>query len=323
MTTSVSKLRIRGMAWTLNNYEEEDIDRAKNYIQDQCLYGCFSQEVGEKGTKHLQGYVYFENPRFYPVQRFRKWFNNRVHDEIAYSSPNSNKNYVSGMCPKKGMKMNPTFWENGECPTQGSRTDYAKAIADLQTMEIHEVINDQPHLLPMINALTRYRQQYRKSTHRDVRVVCLIGKTRTNKSRSAWEAYPDLYSKPTGQYWGTYDGQETVLLDDFSGDIPITELLKILDRYPLDLPIKGSHTPAFYKNVIITSNLTPEQWYPYAHPDSMDALRARMRILNKTIYVKDDILEYTHGLQEEEHDKETQETRSSSVGISSPSVCAS
>ena len=38
-------------------------------------------------------------------------------------------------------------------------------------------------------------------------------------------------------------------------------MLKVLDRYPLSLPVKNGFTPALYDTVIITSNKPPHEWY--------------------------------------------------------------
>lgn len=48
----------RGYTFTLNNYTDDDI---KNIQEFKCEY-LFQEETGEKGTKHLQGMLYYKNP---------------------------------------------------------------------------------------------------------------------------------------------------------------------------------------------------------------------------------------------------------------------
>lgn len=54
---------------------------------------------------------------------------------------------------------------------------------------------------------------------------------------------------------------ENVVLDDFYGWIPYHMFLNICDRYPVTLPVKGAHVIFKAKNIYITSNKEPKQWY--------------------------------------------------------------
>lgn len=49
--------KVRGWAFTLNNYTKEDI---KMLMSHKAEY-VFQEETGEKGTPHLQGYIRFPN----------------------------------------------------------------------------------------------------------------------------------------------------------------------------------------------------------------------------------------------------------------------
>lgn len=291
----VSRHRTHAIAWTLNNYTEDDIKRCRAWIKDQCDYGCFSQEVSKKGTPHLQGYMHFKNPRDYPNGPFRKLLDRRVHDAPARAGPEKNREYCSGLCEKKGNTLNPTFWEFGDIPKQGSRTDWREALEMARDVGVYAAVEAQPHLIPNIRALERVRQISRTSKMRKMNVIVLHGPTGTGKSYAAWSAFPDLYSKPDGQWWDGYDGQKVVLLDDFNGDVPITTLLKWLDPYPVQLPVKGTFVAAQYETVIITCNRIPYEWYPSADRKHVDALYDRLRVIpTKTIYTQEDIHEYAH-----------------------------
>lgn len=291
----VSKVRTHAIAFTWNNYAESDVEKMKAWIKDQCDYGCFSQEVSSTGTPHLQGYLHFENARFYPNQKLRKFANSKIHDAIARASPIQNRNYCSGLHVKKGNTLNPTFWEFGDVPVQGGRTDWKQALEQARDVGVYAALEAQPHLIPNVRALERVRQLSRTSKMRKMNVIVLHGPTGTGKSYAAWSAFPDLYTKPDGQWWDGYDGQKVVLLDDFNGDVPITTLLKWLDPYPLQLPIKGAFVAAQYETVIITSNRPPYEWYPSCDRKHVDALYDRLRVIPpKTIYTQEDIHEYAH-----------------------------
>lgn len=67
-----------------------------------------------------------------------------------------------------------------------------------------------------------------------------------------------------GAVW--FDGYDpavhkSIIIDDFYGWLPWHFLLRLLDHYPLLLPVKGGHVPAAFTRVFITSNVRPSQWY--------------------------------------------------------------
>lgn len=106
------------------------------------------------------------------------------------------------------------------------------------------------------------------------------GATSTGKSRLAWEqagiqAYP---KDPRTKWWDGYLDQENVVIDEFRGAIDPAHLLRWLDRYPVLVEIKGSAIPLKAKNIWITSNLSPDEWYPTLDGETLKALKRRMQI---------------------------------------------
>lgn len=103
------------------------------------------------------------------------------------------------------------------------------------------------------------------------------GATGTGKTRRAWEeagnlAYPKV---PATKFWDGYQGQSNVIIDEFCGQIDITNLLRWCDRYPCIVEIKGSATVLRAERIWITSNLDPSDWYPNATEEQRRALRRR------------------------------------------------
>lgn len=68
--------RSRHWVFTLNNYTQNDI---KNICKFNAEY-VFQEETGEKGTKHLQGYLGFKNARTFSSM---KKLESRAHWEIC------------------------------------------------------------------------------------------------------------------------------------------------------------------------------------------------------------------------------------------------
>jgi hypothetical protein len=111
-------------------------------------------------------------------------------------------------------------------------------------------------------------------------VVVYWGPTGAGKSRRAWdEATLDAYPKdPRTKFWDGYRGQENVVIDEFRGGIDIGHLLRWCDRYPVNVEIKGSAVTLKAKKIWITSNLSPNQWYPDLDQETTQALLRRLTI---------------------------------------------
>nr|WAE43116.1 MAG: replication associated protein [Cressdnaviricota sp.] len=106
------------------------------------------------------------------------------------------------------------------------------------------------------------------------------GRTGTGKSHRAWdEAGIDAFPKdPRSKFWCGYRGQENVVIDEFRGVVDIATLLRWCDRYPLHVETKGSSQPFLAQRIWITSNLSPEAWYPELDSETLSALLRRLTI---------------------------------------------
>jgi len=90
------------------------------------------------------------------------------------------------------------------------------------------------------------------------------GQTGTGKSRWAYENFPDAYRVSTdgNGWWDGYAGEKVVVMDDYRANaFSYSMLLKILDRYPLKVKMKGSMAELLATHFIITSNQKPEDVY--------------------------------------------------------------
>lgn len=107
------------------------------------------------------------------------------------------------------------------------------------------------------------------------------GPTGTGKSMRAWEEGTlDAYPKdPRSKFWCGYNGQTNVIIDEFRGGIDISHLLRWLDRYPVNVEIKGSSVCLQASHIWITSNLRPELWYPDLDPETLAALLRRLVVV--------------------------------------------
>lgn len=67
-----------------------------------------------------------------------------------------------------------------------------------------------------------------------------------------------------------------VIIDEFRGVIDISHILRWLDRYPVRVERKGSSMPLKAKNIWITSNIAPREWYPGLDEATLEALLRRL-----------------------------------------------
>lgn len=241
-------------AWvyTLNNYTEGDISKLQ--LLDTSLHRC-CKEVAESGTPHLQGAIVFR--RGYRLPQLKKLFPN-IHWE-----PSKTKD-AHNYCIKGEIAI------NVDNRKQGVRTDLEDLYQMVKSKAPSEEILDsfpgaffkytrgigeaQRILMPKITS-------YTPST-----VIVLTGISGSGKSRLARMIDPNLYnvSQPTkdGPLWfDGYQANETLLFDDYYGGwCSESQMLKILDAYPMSVPIKGGFVPRNWKRIIITSEHTPHRW---------------------------------------------------------------
>lgn len=163
----------------------------------------------------------------------------------------------------------------------GTRTDVAEYYKKLKTgptdMELMDY--DFAKYSRFMKATDRYRSYLKPERTVDLKVHLLIGKPGTGKTRACYEKYPELWAFPIGKdLWSDgYAGQTTVLLDDFSGQMRLVDTLRLLDRYPIQIPKKGGFNWWCPERILITTNIHPKLWYDWQkRPDQEGALKRRI-----------------------------------------------
>lgn len=108
-------------------------------------------------------------------------------------------------------------------------------------------------------------------------VYWFYGPSGSGKTRHAVEMGGDDYwiSARDLKWWDGYYGQKVVIIDDFRGDFcTFHELLRILDRYPYRVQIKGSSLWLQADTIIITSCYSYEEVYDTR--EDIDQLKRRI-----------------------------------------------
>lgn len=260
--------------WTLNNYTEDELNslQALDNELPGIKYIVWGKEEGEEKTPHLQGYVAFDKRK--TLASTRRLISSRSHCEITKGSPKQAADY----CKKDG-----DYEQYGTLPVgQGARTDLA-ICADLvkKGTPIREIADICPQtLLRYGSGVQRLKMLYRPERIGPPELWVLWGRTGTGKTRRVWEFAnkDELWVHPGQKWFDGYDGHAAVLFDDFDGSwFKLTYLLKLIDRYVFQVPVKGGHAWWAPKVIYFTSNLNPKEWYPQAHDEHKNALLRRFR----------------------------------------------
>lgn len=263
----------RAKAWvfTLNNYNAADLERFRSLCAPGgCTqYGVVGEEVGESGTPHLQGYVYFTTKR--SLRQVRDLLGGRVHLEIARGNPRQASEY----CKKDGK-----FEEFGRLPGgSGQRTDIALAVKLVREGATKtDLLEGCPVLLARYpRFFSELFLQCGKSRDWKTEVYVYYGETGVGKTRKAFEEAVGPYVHSGGEWFDGYSGEPDVIFDDFGGsEFKLTYLLKLLDRYPMKVPVKGGFVNWVPYKIWITSNYPPKEWFPNAKDEHVRALLRRL-----------------------------------------------
>lgn len=232
--------------------------------------------VGEEtapttGRKHWQCYMEFQEKT--SMKKIKEIFNdNTVHLEPKRGSREQARDY----CKKEGTYKEHGVWATGP----GFRTDLVDITSAIISREarLTDIIMEQPEVycrhrngLRDVQALADKKNT---KEFRQVEVEVISGPTGTGKTRRAVEHCKDYFKIEASelQWFDGYDGEKTLIIDEYNNDVPITRLLNILDGYQLRLPIKGGFTYARWDKVFITTNLKRSE----LHERAKDAHRAAL-----------------------------------------------
>ncbi len=174
---------------------------------------------------------------------------------------------------------------------RGSRNDligYRDAI--VAGKRKRDLLFDMPvELCKYTRFYTTVREQIRPRRTNKLCVILALGQPGTGKTRFAydhWSNSMSFFELPmcSSRIWfDGLDGHRLILLDDFDGrfsKMSLTFLLRLLDRYPSRVEVKGAFAWWMPDMVYITSNITPDQWYNFhGRVDQVSALRRRIHYI--------------------------------------------
>jgi len=246
--------RARGWCWTINNpngWDTADIER----LIEAAQYVCYGKEVGESGTPHYQGYVYFKEKK--SLIRVKE-FIPRAHLERQRGTFDQAIDYT---------KKDGDWREWGTRPSgpSGQKNQWKEVLQLARAGNLQEIEDKFPSIF------LRYHSKL-LGLYKPQRVLVLPtldnewwwGATGSGKSRALWEKYPEHYQKPLNKWWDSYSNQEVVAIEEWSPKNEVTaSLLKIwADRYPFCAEVKGGTLQKIRpRKIIVLSNYKPEDCF--------------------------------------------------------------
>lgn len=264
----------RSRAWCITLQNETDPQLFIDFVTSKwpnVTYAVAGAEVApETKRNHLQCYVYLPNCVTFTSVRRTLQSKFSAHVEKAHGSPAQNRTYC--------IKDN-TYSEYGTLPKQGKRKDIEVVRDWLQNPVPLPTVLEQAPSLQALQVYMRLRSQF-VPLRRDwtMEVHYHYGPSGTGKSKLAWTNWPNAYAKESSHKW--FDGydpltHETVIIDDLRPEsFPFPYLLRLLDRYPMQVETKFGTVPFLAKRVVITSILKPEDIVPPSEPPGQ--LRRRL-----------------------------------------------
>lgn len=254
----------RNYCFTLNNYTQEDEDHLKTVSEGQNVrYLVYGKEIAPTtGTPHLQGFISLRNPK--PFKRVKEILNERIHLEEAKGTFKENvaycikdRQYVEFAKDRKSIAQK----------HQGHRTDLDCVKQAFKEGQSIQKISENDDVTVQGLRFAELLYKYQKTPKLQKRIIhWYYGSTGTGKTYKAVIESGDDYwmSGRTLKWWDGYQGQKSIIIDDFRADFcTFHELLRILDQYPYRVETKGSSMwiQSTTTDIYITSCYPPTEVY--------------------------------------------------------------
>ncbi len=242
--------------------------------REQIRYLIYQTERGENGTVHIQGYLELTQTMRIPALKTCLGLE-QIHLEPRRGTQSQAIEY----CRKEDTRVEGGLANQfGIQARQGTRTDLESMrlmiVAGRSELEVAE--SNFPAWTRAYRAMGLYRSLVARNRvlldaragrgRRAPAIEILWGPTGTGKSRRVFERYPSAYWVPRADGVAYFDGVDhdtsVLVFDDFYSWIRYDLLLRICDRYPLQLKVHGGFVQCpDIERVVFTSNRDPRTWY--------------------------------------------------------------
>lgn len=257
---------MQSKSWIGTSYRLEEF-RLPEVIQ----YGVYQKEkCPTTGRLHIQFFVQYK--KRIRLTGVKKHFPGD-HIEIA-RDPKQARAYCQKVETRESSPV--------EVGTFDQPQDTEDMVSLVRKRRVSDIVEEMPKLWRSLRQLTDLRQLYSSPRREVTQGLLFVGKTGCGKTRTASlisEFVGDSYWGDCSQWWNGYDGEQLVILDEFRGQFDPSTMLRLLDRTPYKVPVKGGYVNFTSKMIIMTSNLDLIGMYKHLDQLTIDAFCRRIRIV--------------------------------------------
>jgi hypothetical protein len=277
-----------------HNMSHEQITEVLTQNFPSVIYFAGTDEQGE--TYHTHLYIVFKNGvRFSKIKRYFP----AAHIDTVRGTTQETLDYItkSGKwadTEKAETAIENSFFEWGERPTEniGGSDAFSRILQMIYDGETLDDIRDKyPSEYFLYNdRIKRLQHEHQieiQPVTRPMEVTYIFGAPNTGKSYDAHITHgKDLYCAQSfdKHMFDGYKGEAVLCLDEFTGQLPTTQMNAILDVYPLSLPARYSNKTGLYEKVLIISNLDLRLLYLREQQEAPALWQAFLRRIHKVIH---------------------------------------
>jgi len=263
-------------------------------------YSVQEEKAPETGHLHLQGYVGFTNPRAFTSMQ--KLFPG-CHLEMA-KDPSKAYDY----CSKEDSWTGRVRIKSADCPPTAEENKgglkqevWKKFLTFAEQHTWDECIDAFPSLWAREEPGMRKhyeRLHILKKVVPKKEVFVFWGPPGTGKSTSVKaQLNTEYFQLMDGKWWDGYNYEDTVFIDDFQpGQMSRASLLRLMDPGAARMEVKGGTCNVIAHKIYITSNWSPDEWYPEKDKDNQyDRAVAIWRRAHCYHFEADGVTHDTHG----------------------------
>lgn len=267
-----------GKTWsfTLNNFTNDDVELLEKWSDDVNRM-LISIETGESGTPHLQGFITFKTSKRLAGLK-------KLHAKAHWEKK------IASDCYLYPRKFDSKVIIDINNDKQGQRSDLVRVAEQLKTKAISEVAIENPvEYIKFNRGMEKLKHIYNKKEKKEKpRVIYIWGPPGSGKTRKVYEENENAwFSNGDLKWFDDYEGQEVVCFDDLRGsNCRFSYLLRLLDRYPMNVEIKGGHANWNPKTIYITSCYPPDKLYSEELFDDENKIEQLLRRIDEIIHLE-------------------------------------